>query len=418
MNAPLMKYDAARVALAEAHAIDEVKDIADKAAAMQHYARQAKDNELIAHATEIRRRAERRLGELMAEQRDAGRLAKPPNPRRRVAKKPDDPPTLAEQGIGKALADRARKAAALTEEPFEVQVAQTVRVAVAATEGDRAVVKAARAEGQAQKKERRQQRERKLGAKIAAMPEKRYGVIYPPWAFDDADIGMDIEAIKALQISAADDCVVFLWAMVPMLPAAFEVMAAWGFAYESLIVWKTDKAGAGTWVRNRVELLLIGTRGDVPGPAPGERPPQVIEAPRGQHSEKPAIFAELIQRLYPNVAKIELFARVPRPGWEVWGNEAPAPKPESGNAVDPQESAEVPAPAATGNAVDPQEARKAAPWGNEMPAEKSGAGNAVDVEASAAARKAAYAVDEGGMTADPKKDGIPLFLQTQNRRPS
>ena len=80
MNAPLAKYDEARRALAEAHAIDEVKDVVDKAAAMQHYARQAKDDELIAHASRIRRRAERRLGELMGEQRDAGRLAKPPNP--------------------------------------------------------------------------------------------------------------------------------------------------------------------------------------------------------------------------------------------------------------------------------------------------------------------------------------------------
>ena len=130
---------------------------------------------------------------------------------------------------------------------------------------------------------------------------------------------MDIAAIKALPISAADDCVVFLWATVPMLPAALEVLAAWGFAYESLVVWKTDRAGAGYWVRNRVELLLIGTRGDVPAPAPGARLPQVIEAPRGRHSEKPAIFAELIERLYPNVPKLEMFARARRDGWDSWG---------------------------------------------------------------------------------------------------
>jgi hypothetical protein len=129
MTAALVKYDEARRALAEAHRVDEVKDVADKAAAMQHYARQAKDGELIAYATEIRKRAERRLGQIMAEEREADRLAKPPNPKRRVAKKPDDPPTLAEQGIGKALADRARKAAALPEDEFEAKVAQTVKIA-------------------------------------------------------------------------------------------------------------------------------------------------------------------------------------------------------------------------------------------------------------------------------------------------
>ena len=79
----------------------------------------------------------------------------------------------------------------------------------------------------------------------------------------------------------------------------------------------------GFFVRNRHELLLIGTRGDIPHPAPSARPDSVIEAPRGQHSEKPVEAYELIERMYPELPKIELFARAAREGWAAWGNQAP-----------------------------------------------------------------------------------------------
>jgi hypothetical protein len=181
----LTNYDAACRAVAEAHRIDEVKDIRDKAVAMSAYARLAKDGKLIAEATAIKKRAERRLGELMEADRKSGKL-KHGGPRKgtRVVEKPLLH-TLADQGIDKNLADRARKTAAMPEAKFEEQVARAIKVAVAATEDDAAVVKAAREEQQEEKRGRRTQREAELAAKIVALPSKHYGVIVadPEWRF-------------------------------------------------------------------------------------------------------------------------------------------------------------------------------------------------------------------------------------------
>ena len=134
-----------------------------------------------------------------------------------------------------------------------------------------------------------------------------------------------LEAIEALDVGSivAPDCVLFLWATVPMLPQALEVMRAWGFAYKSSFVWVKDRAGTGYWSRNRHEILLIGARGDVPAPAMGTQWSSVIAAPVGRHSEKPTAVYELIESYSPNLPKIELHARGRlRLGWDVWGYEA------------------------------------------------------------------------------------------------
>jgi N6-adenosine-specific RNA methylase IME4 len=133
---------------------------------------------------------------------------------------------------------------------------------------------------------------------------------------------MTLEAIKTLPVPAAADCVLFLWATPAMLVQALETMQAWGFQYKSQFVWVKDKIGLGFWARNRHELLLIGTRGRVPCPAPGTQFDSVIEAPRRRHSEKPVILRDMIAAMFPTTLKIELFARgQPADGWAVWGNE-------------------------------------------------------------------------------------------------
>jgi N6-adenosine-specific RNA methylase IME4 len=343
----LIRYKAVRNALAELVRIDEVKDLRDQAIAIEVYAYQARDAQLAADAVEIKKRAIRRIGELMEDQRKVGMLAKGTRGQlkgRRSGGVTKTPPeknaaTLAEQRVDKNLARQARRLARLSDAEFERDIAKAQRLAVAAIEGDRAFVAEHRAERNREKKARRAERERELAKATeraaAVLGRKIYSVVYvdPPWRYNNPPMGdvaraneqhyptMEAADICALKVPAAENCALFLWGTIPMLPQALEVMEAWGFRYKSAIAWFKDKAGTGYWVRGQCELLLIGTRGEMPAPAPGEQPPAVIEAPRGRHSEKPAIFAEMIERLFPNSAKLEMFARVARPGWDVWGNE-------------------------------------------------------------------------------------------------
>jgi len=194
---------------------------------------------------------------------------------------------------------------------------------------------------QAIKKIARQGKEQELAERTIIQTmhsvDKLYGVLYadPPWKYETfSENGMDRSAdnhyptmsmfdMLAIEIPAADDCVMFMWATVPMLPEALDLLSTWGFDYKSHICWIKDRQGTGYWTRNKHELLLIATKGNVPAPAMGTQPPSVIELPLGKHSEKPAFFADMISTLYPTTPKLEMFARVGRVGWDVIGNEAP-----------------------------------------------------------------------------------------------
>jgi hypothetical protein len=115
----LIRYEAARTALAECQRVDEVKDIRDKAEAMAAYARQAKDTELIQYATEIKVSAERKCGELLAssDRATVGRPEKTSQP------STISPPTLADMGITRDQSSRYQSLASMSDEHFETAVA-------------------------------------------------------------------------------------------------------------------------------------------------------------------------------------------------------------------------------------------------------------------------------------------------------
>ncbi len=177
------------------------------------------------------------------------------------------------------------------------------------------------------------------------MPKQKYTVILadPPWKYGQSCATkkfrggavkhyplMKLQEIAALRVDeiAAEKSALFLWATMPLLPVALRLMMAWDFEYKTTaFTWvKTTKAGrpamgVGHYTRANAEVCLLGTRGRVKPMLQVNNTQSVVMAPRQRHSQKPVEVRQRIDRMFGNVPKVELFARMYAPGWHSWGNE-------------------------------------------------------------------------------------------------
>lgn len=134
--------------------------------------------------------------------------------------------------------------------------------------------------------------------------------------------------IQALPVGewAADNAALLLWGTWPKIDEALAVCSAWGFRFVTCaFVWnKTYKngrpyCGLGFYTRSGSEFVLLGIKGSMKPASRSVR--QVITAPVGRHSAKPQVFYDRARDLFPEGPRLEMFARGPRDGWDVWGNE-------------------------------------------------------------------------------------------------
>src|ERR1035437_2395258 len=123
METGLAGYDAACAGIASAKNVDEVKQIHDKAEAVRAYARQAKNKTLEIDAAEIRIRAERRLGELLAVMPKATGAKGIGNPKSALVKR-EHTATLKQMGVSMDLSARAQRLAAVPAEAFEEKISE------------------------------------------------------------------------------------------------------------------------------------------------------------------------------------------------------------------------------------------------------------------------------------------------------
>jgi N6-adenosine-specific RNA methylase IME4 len=175
---------------------------------------------------------------------------------------------------------------------------------------------------------------RKFGTILADPPwqfQNRTGKVAPEHKRLNRYGTLSLHDIKALPVADAADDVAHLYLWVPnaLLPEGLATLSAWGFNYKSNIVWSKirkdggpDGRGVGFYFRNVTELLLFGTRGKHARTLqPGRTQVNMIATRKREHSRKPDEQYKLITDCSPG-PHLELFARGPREGWAVWGNQA------------------------------------------------------------------------------------------------
>jgi N6-adenosine-specific RNA methylase IME4 len=186
------------------------------------------------------------------------------------------------------------------------------------------------------KKEILAEKKRKLGT--PKLPDGKYNVIYadPPWdigsmvldkwesPLEDKYPTMTEEELQKLDVPklSADNCVLFMWTTLSTLPEALRLMEHWGFKYHITITWDKGNGWSMSGFHRKTELVLVGYKGVLSEVVKqeGEYIPTVFAEAKTTHSTKPEKMYQLIEDRTIG-KKVELFARIKRDGWEVFGNQ-------------------------------------------------------------------------------------------------
>lgn len=170
-------------------------------------------------------------------------------------------------------------------------------------------------------------------ATVVVDPPWDYSDGWPPWGTSSGErhplpySSLSIDAIASLPVGSlvGREGYVFLWTTNRYLPAAFDVLAAWGLTYRQALTWCKEPIGIGPggMFAQTTEFALIAQRIGPRSHARGRRTSGRLNTswfvwPRGAHSAKPAAFYDAVEAVAPG-PYLELFARQARLGWDSWG---------------------------------------------------------------------------------------------------
>ncbi len=187
---------------------------------------------------------------------------------------------------------------------------------------------------------------------LKAVGDRKFSTVLadPPWQFKNRTGKMapehkrlrrystlSLQEIKELPVEAIvnDTAHLYLWVPNALLAEGLQVMEHWGFTYKTNIIWYKvrkdggpDRRGVGFYFRNVTEIILFGVRGkNARTLQPGRSQENIIVARKREHSRKPDEQYKIIESCSWGPF-IELFARGPRKGWFVWGNQAEEYEPD------------------------------------------------------------------------------------------
>lgn len=184
---------------------------------------------------------------------------------------------------------------------------------------------------------------KKAASPFSKLPKGHFGVVLadPPWHFrtwtrtkQTKSPGNHYKLMKLADIQrlpvadiAAKDSICVMWATQAQLHHAIDTLDAWGFRFKTAGAWAKQSASGKKWafgtgylLRSAAEFYVIGTRGSIKSAVRNIR--NLIVAPVREHSRKPDAMHESLEMMFPDAARLELFARERRAGWTTWGNQA------------------------------------------------------------------------------------------------
>lgn len=134
---------------------------------------------------------------------------------------------------------------------------------------------------------------------------------------------MTIQEVKDLPVKSLADptgCHIYLWTTNTHVEFAWDILRGWGFTPKNLLTWaKKPKGMIGFGVFSQAsEFCLFGSMGE--NIRIGRCETTWWQWARRAHSQKPEEFQDIVERVSP-APYLEMFARRPRSGWSVFGNE-------------------------------------------------------------------------------------------------